>query len=89
MHADTCAPSASFPHNPKPEKNHQAHNNSDIEYSSEDDAQFDAHFTHLQLCDEEDLYNNTVRSAEQALLTIHGNSLLDSENEDLGIGTTS
>ena len=74
-----------FPTRTQPET-HQAHNNSDIEYSSEDDAQFDAHFTHLQLCDEEDLYNNTVRSAEQALLTIHGNSLLDSENEDLGIG---
>ena len=38
----------------------------------------------MQLCDEEDFYNNTVRSAEQALLTIHGNSFLDSENEDLG-----
>ncbi|QDZ18634.1 hypothetical protein HOP50_02g11380 [Chloropicon primus] len=59
-------------------------NDSDGYYSSDDEAQLDSHFTHLQLCDEEDLYNTTIRSAEQALLTIHGNSFLDSENEDLG-----
>ena len=37
---------------------------------------------HFQLCDEEDFYSSTLRSAEQALLTMHASSLFDSENED-------
>ena len=59
---------------------------SDMDFSSDEESQFDTHFTHLQLCDEEDFCNSTVRNAEQALLTIHSNSFLDSENEELGMG---
>ena len=54
-----------------------------MDYSSDEDNPYDGHFTHLQLCaTDDDLYGTHMRSAEQALLTIHGTSFLDSDAED-------